>query len=234
MPSHIAPSRSPPPCAAAAAAAPRCPQLKDRATVESYKPGQQLDVSELLKEGEAVDVAGLTVGKGFQGERAPGVGCWDEGVCHQGEGPPGWGPSGGMSSQEGAAAGPAARGLMDAAAAAAALAEGAAGPTGLCAIAIRHERYEMVRQQQWQQQRGSLLGRALIHSSSSSGGGSSSSSGNSKRCRTTPHPVGRRAGHTAQAEVQAPWWSGRPGCERQRQQQQQMERVSAWPGQKGR
>lgn len=42
-------------------------QLKDRATVESYQPGQQLDVSSLLKEGETVDIAGVTVGKGFQG-----------------------------------------------------------------------------------------------------------------------------------------------------------------------
>jgi large subunit ribosomal protein L3 len=45
------------------------PQLKDRTAVESYKAGQQLDVAAILKEGEAVDVAGLTVGKGFQGKR---------------------------------------------------------------------------------------------------------------------------------------------------------------------
>ncbi|MEW5313250.1 MAG: hypothetical protein WDW38_004834 [Sanguina aurantia] len=42
-------------------------KLKDRAVVESYTPGQQLDVSELFKEGMPVDIAGLTVGKGFQG-----------------------------------------------------------------------------------------------------------------------------------------------------------------------
>lgn len=42
-------------------------KLKDRAAVESYKPGQQLDAASILKEGEAVDIAGLTVGKGFQG-----------------------------------------------------------------------------------------------------------------------------------------------------------------------
>ncbi|GLC47033.1 Plastid ribosomal protein L3, imported to chloroplast, large ribosomal subunit [Pleodorina starrii] len=42
-------------------------KLKDRATVESYQPGQALDVASLLKEGETVDIAGVTVGKGFQG-----------------------------------------------------------------------------------------------------------------------------------------------------------------------
>ena len=40
-------------------------QLKD---VESYEPGQQLDPNEIFKVGEMVDVAGTTVGKGFQGE----------------------------------------------------------------------------------------------------------------------------------------------------------------------
>ena len=40
-------------------------QLKD---VESFEPGQQLDPNEIFKVGEMVDVAGTTVGKGFQGE----------------------------------------------------------------------------------------------------------------------------------------------------------------------
>ncbi len=44
-------------------------QLKDAAKVASYTPGQQLQVSEIFKEGEVVDVAGTTIGKGFQGER---------------------------------------------------------------------------------------------------------------------------------------------------------------------
>lgn len=38
--------------------------------MEAYKPGQALDVASLIKEGETVDVAGTTVGKGFQGEEA--------------------------------------------------------------------------------------------------------------------------------------------------------------------
>ncbi|PNH06236.1 50S ribosomal protein L3-1, chloroplastic [Tetrabaena socialis] len=42
-------------------------KLKDRAAVEAYQPGQQLDIAALLKEGETVDIAGVTVGKGFQG-----------------------------------------------------------------------------------------------------------------------------------------------------------------------
>ncbi len=37
--------------------------------MESYQPGQALDVAALLKEGETVDVAGVTVGKGFQGRQ---------------------------------------------------------------------------------------------------------------------------------------------------------------------
>ena len=44
-----------------------CPQLKDKTKVESYKPGQQLEVTEIFKEGEAIDIAGTTIGKGFQG-----------------------------------------------------------------------------------------------------------------------------------------------------------------------
>jgi ribosomal protein L3 len=39
--------------------------------VQAYQPGQELDVGALLKEGETVDVAGVTVGKGFQGACAP-------------------------------------------------------------------------------------------------------------------------------------------------------------------
>lgn len=42
-------------------------RLKDRALVESYQPGQQLDIASVIKEGETVDIAGVTVGKGFQG-----------------------------------------------------------------------------------------------------------------------------------------------------------------------
>ena len=39
-------------------------QLK---SVEGYEPGQQLNVEEIFKVGEKVDVAGTTNGKGFQG-----------------------------------------------------------------------------------------------------------------------------------------------------------------------
>ena len=46
--------------------------------MEAYQPGQALDVAALLKEGEPVDIAGITVGKGFQGAssraRAQGLG----------------------------------------------------------------------------------------------------------------------------------------------------------------
>lgn len=45
-------------------------QLKDKTKVTSYQPGQQLDVNEIFKEGDLVDVAGITIGKGFQGKRA--------------------------------------------------------------------------------------------------------------------------------------------------------------------
>lgn len=34
---------------------------------EGYEPGQQLKVSEMFKEGDLIDVAGTTIGKGFQG-----------------------------------------------------------------------------------------------------------------------------------------------------------------------
>lgn len=40
-------------------------QLKE---VEGYEPGQQLNPDEIFKVGEMVDVAGTSVGKGFQGE----------------------------------------------------------------------------------------------------------------------------------------------------------------------
>lgn len=40
-------------------------QLKD---VTGYEPGQQLSVEEIFKVGDLVDVAGTTIGKGFQGE----------------------------------------------------------------------------------------------------------------------------------------------------------------------
>lgn len=64
---------------------PARPQLKDRAAVEAYKPGQQLDVASILKEGETVDIAGLTVGKGFQGAC---VRCWPAGrPCTHGSSP---------------------------------------------------------------------------------------------------------------------------------------------------
>ena len=44
------------------------PQLKDKAQVTAFTPGQQLEVSEMFKEGDYVDVAGITIGKGFQGK----------------------------------------------------------------------------------------------------------------------------------------------------------------------
>jgi ribosomal protein L3 len=42
-------------------------QLKDAAKVGEYKPGQQLEITEMFKEGDNIDIAGTTVGKGFQG-----------------------------------------------------------------------------------------------------------------------------------------------------------------------
>jgi large subunit ribosomal protein L3 len=36
--------------------------------VTGYEPGQQLSVEEMFKVGDLVDVAGTTIGKGFQGE----------------------------------------------------------------------------------------------------------------------------------------------------------------------
>ena len=42
-------------------------KLADGAKVAEFTPGQALDISAMFKEGDKVDVAGTTVGKGFQG-----------------------------------------------------------------------------------------------------------------------------------------------------------------------
>lgn len=42
-------------------------QLVDSSKVSSYQPGQELDVASMFKEGDKVDIAGTTIGKGFQG-----------------------------------------------------------------------------------------------------------------------------------------------------------------------
>jgi len=42
-------------------------QLARKDFVEVFTPGQQLDIEEMFKVGEEVDVAGKTIGKGFQG-----------------------------------------------------------------------------------------------------------------------------------------------------------------------
>lgn len=42
-------------------------QLKDKAKITSFKPGQQLEAGEMFKAGDVVDIAGTTIGKGFQG-----------------------------------------------------------------------------------------------------------------------------------------------------------------------
>lgn len=42
-------------------------KLKDADVVKSYNPGQQLKVEEIFNVGDKVDVAGITIGKGFQG-----------------------------------------------------------------------------------------------------------------------------------------------------------------------
>ena len=39
--------------------------------VANYEPGQQLQVSDIFKEGDLVDVAGTSIGKGFQGVHPP-------------------------------------------------------------------------------------------------------------------------------------------------------------------
>lgn len=41
------------------------PQIKD---VAAYEPGQQLSLEEMFQAGDLVDLAGTTIGKGFQGE----------------------------------------------------------------------------------------------------------------------------------------------------------------------
>jgi hypothetical protein len=41
------------------------PQVKD---VSGFEAGQQLNVDDMFKAGDLVDVAGTTIGKGFQGE----------------------------------------------------------------------------------------------------------------------------------------------------------------------
>jgi ribosomal protein L3 len=48
---------------------PQTQQLLDAAKVAAFTPGQKLDVAEMFKEGDSVDIAGTTIGKGFQGER---------------------------------------------------------------------------------------------------------------------------------------------------------------------
>ena len=35
--------------------------------VSGYEPGQALNVGDLFKEGDVIDVAGTSIGKGFQG-----------------------------------------------------------------------------------------------------------------------------------------------------------------------
>lgn len=42
-------------------------KLRDAAKVAEFAPGQQLDAAAMFKEGDEVDVAGTTIGKGFQG-----------------------------------------------------------------------------------------------------------------------------------------------------------------------
>lgn len=41
--------------------------------VADYQPGQQLKVDEMFKEGDIIDVAGTSIGKGFQGERSSSI-----------------------------------------------------------------------------------------------------------------------------------------------------------------
>ncbi|KAG1665982.1 hypothetical protein FOA52_010080 [Chlamydomonas sp. UWO 241] len=42
-------------------------RLRDPKAVIAYTPGQQLDVATMFKEGDKVDIAGTSIGKGFQG-----------------------------------------------------------------------------------------------------------------------------------------------------------------------
>jgi ribosomal protein L3 len=44
-------------------------QLKDAAAVAAFQPGQKLEIAEMFKAGDNIDIAGTTVGKGFQGEQ---------------------------------------------------------------------------------------------------------------------------------------------------------------------
>lgn len=55
------------------------PQVKDAA---GFEPGQQLNVADMFAAGDLVDVAGTTIGKGFQGEEAR------RGVAGASAGPP--------------------------------------------------------------------------------------------------------------------------------------------------
>jgi ribosomal protein L3 len=50
-----------------------CSRLQLQEQPEGYEPGQQLKVSEMFKEGDLIDVAGTTIGKGFQGEFSTGL-----------------------------------------------------------------------------------------------------------------------------------------------------------------
>lgn len=59
-------------------------QLKDAAKVAEYQPGQQLEIAEIIKEGDSIDIAGTTVGKGFQGkQKGWNVGCQAPGLRGQ-------------------------------------------------------------------------------------------------------------------------------------------------------
>jgi large subunit ribosomal protein L3 len=42
--------------------------MKERSAVEAFQPGQELAIGEMFQEGQLVDVAGTSIGKGFQGE----------------------------------------------------------------------------------------------------------------------------------------------------------------------
>jgi large subunit ribosomal protein L3 len=42
-------------------------KLKDAAAVAAFQPGQKLEIAEMFKAGDNIDIAGTTVGKGFQG-----------------------------------------------------------------------------------------------------------------------------------------------------------------------
>lgn len=42
-------------------------RLREKKAVEGFQPGQALDIASMFKEGDLVDVAGTSIGKGFQG-----------------------------------------------------------------------------------------------------------------------------------------------------------------------